>query len=217
MAHAFDTQLAKPQRTVVREAVAQHLRDYSRLGYLVDVIEVGGIIKAGTEEEVGRIVSDAAGRSPLALVALGQKSYVAGDEGSFSDRYAASLEVLVYAYSKNLRDPLSRMKADVVALADDEADPGCEVMLEHFEEILIGYKPAPSWNDTVYQLVPTGESELDLGDDFALWRLSFSLRLARELDRARDGLVPMTSITARHQVDGAETQNPIATATTEIS
>lgn len=216
-AHAFDTQLTKPQRTTVRDAVVDRLRTGARLGYLQDVVAVGGIVVAGTPEEVGIISEEAGSKSPLALVALGQKSYESRGETSSADMWISELEVLVYAWSKNQRSRLARVAGDVVSTQSLDADPGCEVMLEHFEELLIGYKPAPRSNPTIYRLSPTGENEIELGSDFALWRQSYRVRLVREVERHRGAHVPITTIHARHHVDGAEQQNPIVETETQIS
>lgn len=217
MAHVFDTELAKPQRTIVRENVVARLRAWSRLAYVQEVVEIGGIMISGSPEEVGVIAEEAGSKSPLLLVALGATRWSLAGEGSHADHYAADLEIFVYAWSKNLRSRLARVKGDAVSAASDLADPGCEAMLEHAAETLVGYKPAPSWTPSIFKIVPVVDSEIEVGSDFALWRSAYSVRLERELVRHRGVTQPITSIHAKHHVDGAEPQNPLVETRTQTS
>lgn len=175
MAHAFDTGLALPQRTLIRNGAVTLLSGLLRSngGYLAAVIPWGGVVRGFLDETAIQLLwQELRGRNPAIAVSVGDSSYEAAGMGGFN--FKASIELTLYHYSQHKRsETAGRIALDAVALADDTADPGLEIMMEHAKELLIGQRPA--LGPTVKQLVPRLEEELQTRDSHTIWAQRYAI------------------------------------------
>lgn len=188
MAHAFDTSLAAPQRTVILDG-ALALLDRLLIangGYLASVAPFGAVVRSATDEVgVTMLKTALQGQLPAVAVALGTRTTKPAGTGGFT--YTSDIELLVYFASNNLRDPArGRLAIDAVGAAADSADPGLHVMMEHVEELLVGQRCGAS--ATIKQVRPDREEELTTLDDMTLWLQTYQVTVTRTIDRNR-GLV----------------------------
>jgi hypothetical protein len=179
-----------------------------------------GIPSRLDRDDVDYILHTVGGQFPAILVALGRKTYRPAGLSGPRDQYQGTLEVFVYVASDNARSPdLARVAGDAAAAASNERDPGTETMLEHVEELLLGYQP-PSANDTVYQLVPLEESELwhGFGDNHVtVWEQRYEVAVQRDLLRHKDVDETLVDIDTLSNLDGADEVNPVARTLTTLS
>lgn len=208
MAHSFDTGIVKPQRTLIRDAIVERLSPLLRKNgrYAQAIKAHSGIVRSGSDEELDMIADTTHGAAPYILVAVGKKSYSPRGMDGRRARFEGELEVVVYVCSKNLRGDLARLAGDAASSQSDNVDPGIEVMLEHVEELLIGFAPTgftgtdPS--ATIHRLDPVEEDELAVGEDLIIYRQVYSVAVARDLVRAKGITQPLTKITTDHKPDG---------------
>lgn len=185
MAHVFDTGIALAQRTKLRRSVLDLLAPLGRAsgGYLHAIEPWGGVIRGYQDElGIGLMHEALVGRSPAVLVALGDRLPTDKHLGGFASR--CSVELLVYFYSSSLRGDLEgRVEIDAVGLADNRADPGLDVMLEHVEELLVGQRPGTT--PTIKNIVFRGEEEVRTEADFSLWLQRYTVAVDRAINPNR--------------------------------
>lgn len=223
MAHTFDTGISKAQRTLIRDAIVERLSSLLRRNgrYVVTIKAHAGIVRSGSEEELDMIADTTHGGAPYILVACGKKSYSPKGMDGRRARFEAELEVVVYVCSKNLRGDLARLAGDVASAQSDTADPGVEVMLEHVEELLIGFAPTgfagTDPNATIHRLDPVEEDELAIAEDLVIYRQTYSVAVARDLVRAKGISQPLTKITTDHKPDGVPDEaQPLIHSETDV-
>ena len=197
MAHQFDTGLAKPLRTLIRDGVVELLSGLlAPTGYLRAVIPWGGIVRGYTDElGIDLLWAALNGRAPAIAVGLGDR--VAKPAGMGGHNHTADLELVVYLICNNQRSTTEgRHKADVRALASDLLDPGLDVMMEHAEELIIGQRVGGTsstnavgevWRSTpaIKQIVPTREEELKTDNTATLWAQRYALTVLRTINPKR--------------------------------
>lgn len=185
MAHAFDTGLALPQRTLIRRGAVQLLSGLLRAngGYLAAVIRWGGVVRGYTDERGIELLTEALnGRAPAIAIALGDYDTSPAGMGGFN--FKGPMELTAYHYASSLRDETDgRTEIDAVGLASNLADPGLDVMLEHARELLVGQRCGAS--ATIKQIVPTREEELVTENGFTLWAQRYSVTVSSTINPNR--------------------------------
>lgn len=143
MSHVFDTGFPFAKRTMLRQSVVTILSALKRPnGYLRSVIPFGAVVRAWTDVEGIELLTKAVTSTPAIAVAIGSES---GDETTVGGQRALDVvEVLIYFVSQQSRDLIYRLEPDIAAQADDHADPGLEVAMEHATELLLGQYPVQS-------------------------------------------------------------------------
>ena len=177
MTHSFDTSAPLPQRTLVRRGAVELLSKLKRSngGYLQDVRGFGGIVRTYTDEPDIEILQKALGATPAIGVALASRTF---ETLAIGGRQAKSdLQLLLYFASQHSRDMLvGRHEADIVATADDTADPGLDVMMEHAIELMHGSYPS-ILTGTIKQIRIKTEQELATSGAVTIWLQTYDLTL----------------------------------------
>jgi hypothetical protein len=168
MPQQYDTGLASPQRTLLRNGVITKLGPLLKANglYLTAIEPIARMYKgAGDEEGLGLIQRALQGRAPAILVALGKATDHAS--GMSDDVGRAEVDLGVYVVSLHSRDmETGRLTTDVVGAADVTADPGIETMLEHVHQLLEKQDLGVA---TIYEPRRKSEDEVFTGADFTIW------------------------------------------------
>lgn len=211
MPHVYDTGLALPQRTAIRNAVIARLGLLKRpTYYLQAVAPLPGEITA--DEEGFKAIEQAVhGRAPALLVALGRgESASAGMPASTARK---EIEIVVYVLSKHARGTVEGRLAGDVASLDVTKDPGIETMLEHIEELLLGWDLGIAG---VSEIRPVSEAEIESNEAQTLWEMTFAVRVMRDVNHYRLLTTLLNEIDAQHLVDGADPGNPVSVTRTTV-
>jgi hypothetical protein len=132
MAHAYDTGLAKPQRTLIREAVMARLALLKKPTlYLQAVVALPLKIQGRSDEEgISSLFEALNGAAPAVAVVLGRGDVAAAGQSAAHTR--KTIELVVYVASNNSRGLVDgRLAGDPASAASNTADPGIETMAEH--------------------------------------------------------------------------------------
>ncbi len=203
MAHAFDTGLARTQRTLIRDGIVELLggllhndHDGELGGYLRAVIPWGGVIRGFTDEiGIDLLWSALNGRAPAIAVCLGDKVGQNAGLGGFNVK--ADLELVLYHYSNNqISMTDGRTSISTRAGSSNARDPGLDVMLEHAEELVLGQRVGATLatnpigeksrsTPSIKQVVFLREEELRTDKTLTLWAQRFSVRVDRVIDPHR--------------------------------
>lgn len=199
MAHAFDTSLARPQRTLIRNGVVSLLGGLLRSngGYLAAVLTWGGVVRGYTDVDgVDEIKKRLNGRAPAIVVACGDRKNSPAGMGGRS--WKSDLQVSLYHYSNHQSSMTEgRTSTDPAALASDVKDPGLDVMLEHAEELVAGqFVGGPlvvnavgersTRSITIKRMLLTDEDELLTDATHTLWVQRYSVEIDRTINKYRD-------------------------------
>lgn len=182
--HAFDTGLSRAQRTLIRNGAVTLLAGLLRpVGYLQAVIPFGGIVRGYTDDPgIEALHLALNGRAPSIAIALGDCTLQPAGMGGFN--FKGECELIAYHYSNHWRDhELGRHEIDVAGIANNAADPGLDVMMEHAQQLLIGQRAGSS--ATIKQIVPLREEELRTENGFTLWAQRYSVTVSRTIDPYR--------------------------------
>lgn len=195
MAHAFDSELARPQRTIVRDAVIAGLDELRRAsgGYLAAVEPLAVPLVFNDGEEAWHFIDVARGRSPIVAVALGARDY--GPHGTGATQWRGELEVLVYIVSSAKRSHVARVAGDVASDASDQAEPGLEVIAAHVFERLAGRYFDESTGGI---LRPQRERLAYFGADYTVIEQTYQLELVTDVNPGRDLVQVLEDIRAAH-------------------
>jgi len=208
VAHAFDTGLAAPQRTLILAGVVTLLASLLKANglYLHSVIPWGGVIRSWTDTDgIAMLHESLLGRLPAIAVALGDRSSKPAGTGGW--QFQSELELLLYFASNNARDiTLGRQTIDVVGAAANAADPGLHVMLEHAEQLVIGGRCGAS--ATIKGIRPDREEELGTFDDMTLWLQTYQVTLARTIKKDRSVTQFLDDIRVRVTQEDGEAELP---------
>lgn len=177
MSHVFDNDLATPQRTLLETGAVTILSDLARAngGYLADVIAFPGIVRAYTDEDGIQNLLKEFSRTPMIGVATATREF---QTTALGGRQAISeCELLLYIATQHSRSALSgRQHADVVALADDTADPGLHVVMQHALELMHGAYPQ-ALIGTIKQIAIKREQELVTAEKITIWLQTYRVTL----------------------------------------
>jgi len=214
MARTYDTGLSAPQRTLIRAAIATRLAPLlkSNGGYLRKIGVLPRPMRGRSEEEVSLVVQAIDALAPAVLIALGRKRVE--PTGTDGLEWRGELEVVVYAASSNARSYVDgRLAADVVAAADDTADPGIEVILQQIEERLLGQDLSIP---TSVELREATEDETWTFSDITVWEQHYTMRVTLDINPNRGITQKVTSIEVEDLLDQADPVNPLVTTVTAL-
>lgn len=173
MSHAFDSGRALPVRTLIRSAVAALLAPKlkSAGGYLPAILPFPRVI-AGRNDDAGidHAMAELGGRAPALLVAVGDARFTR--TSTTIHRYQGEHDVQIVALSNSGRGLLARLELDVVAQADDTADPGIDVMLEQVGDLVAGRNLEI---DGVHAPTMISLEHLESNKTLSLWALNFTV------------------------------------------
>lgn len=199
-AQQYDTGLAAPQRTLLRNAVITKLGPLLKSNglYLTAISPIARMYKGGGDEEGLVLIQRALqGRAPAILVALGKATHRAA--GMSNDVGQAEVELGVYVVSLHSRDmETGRLTTDVVGAADVTADPGIETMLEHVQQLL---EDQDLGVDTIYEPLIQTEDEVWTGADFTIWEQTYHVLVDRDIKPFRAAPIVTSFETTHSQPD----------------
>lgn len=197
MAHAFDTGLLKPFRTIVVEGAIAALSGLLRAngGYLANVKAYGGVVRTWTDVDgVALLAQSLESQAPAIAIAVGGRDIKPAGQGGFSTQ--SELEVLVYHVNNNAHDlAIGRLMSDAAGLAVDTRDPGIFVAMEHAEELLVGQR----FGNTamIKQVKPDREDELVTRENLTIWLQSYRVLVTRTVNQYRGVTQMLESIAVR--------------------
>lgn len=203
MGHTFDTGLAKPQRSLVREAVAGRLADLLKAAepprYLAAIKYLPKPMRGQSDEDgKAMLIEVLQGQAPAIAIAIGRKQY--DRTGPNTLEQVGELELVVYVTSAHGRDIVEgRLSQDVSAERTLTADPGIETILEHVEERLLGQELGI---ETVSALAGGEEDEVATFKDMTIWSQSYTVTVDRTVNPARGITQLVTSAENRVGLDG---------------
>lgn len=216
MAHAFDTGLAQPQRTIIQRQAIAALAGLKRpSGYLADVIAFGSVVRTYTDDRgVAQLVDALSLRAPSIAVATGDRTWSKTGTTGFQGK--SPIDLLVYFCSSNDRNAqVGRLELDVAGAAANTSDPGLHVMMEHALELLIGAKFGST--TSIKQAEPQTEGELYTDHQVTIWLQVYRVLTMTTISEFRTATQLLTSIRYREAVNPAEVHLPAAaTDTTTI-
>lgn len=187
MAHAFDTGLAAPFRTLIQNgSVALLSRLLRPTGYLANVAKFGAVVRSWTDVDGIALLMEAMTSFPGIGIAVGDlSSSPAGGAGFI---WKEELELLVYFASNHAGSlNMGRQSIDTVAAANNAKDPGLHVMMAHAKELLVGQRCGlATTHPTVKQIRPDREEELTTRPDLTLWLQTYKVTLSTKIDPNRD-------------------------------
>lgn len=207
MAHTFDTELARPQRTLIVQGAVGLLAGLKRpTGYLRAVIEWGGVIRSYADDEgIDELWQALQGSAPGVAVVLGDRTSRPAGMGGFKSQ--SELELLIYFLNANPRSlAVGRQSSDAGALAVDTADPGLHVMFEHVEELLVGQRCGNT--ATIKQIHLTREQEVRTRNGYSLWLQSYALTLDRQINEYRTVTQMLTDLRTTIRVSDSGLTDP---------
>lgn len=181
MAHAYDTGLAAPQRTLIQDGVVTLLAGLKRTavpvaGYLQAVVPWGGVVRTWTDVDgVAMLGEELQGQAPAIAVAVGDLASVPAGTGGFG--FKEELELLLYFVSNHARSiTRGRAKIDTTGAADVTKDPGLHVMMAHAKELVVGQRCglSPS-TPSIKQIRPDREEELLTRPDLTIWLQTYKI------------------------------------------
>lgn len=214
---AFDTGLAKPQRTLIRDALIARLAPLKIAAgmYLASVVTIPRPIRGdGDDLGLSELEKAAQATAPAVAIAIGG----AKPEGGSLDGLEgfADVEIAIYVVSKHARDlNAGRLYGDAVSAASNTKDPGLFAMLEHVRERIhaqdlgVDGVEVPRW---------AGEDEVLTLEGVTIWEQRYTARAAVTINPDRDATTVMTEIEAQHEGDGISgpEDKPLATTRTTL-
>lgn len=197
MAHAFDTGLALPQRTLIRDGVVSLLSGLlvANGGYLRAVVPFGGVVRGYTDGDgIGMLRDTLKGAAPAIAVGLGDR--VSSPAGAGAHNFSGDLELVLYHYNNHSRSLTSgRTKADTRGVAE-LGDPGLEIAMEHAEELVLGQLVGGGLSTnavnertrrtpSIGRIRPVREEELYTERDATIWAQRFAVQVQRTINPHR--------------------------------
>ncbi|HEY6179075.1 MAG TPA: hypothetical protein VIX73_31695 [Kofleriaceae bacterium] len=212
MAHQFDTGQPAPQRTRLQQGVIQLLSGLKKSngGYLVEVMAFPFSMEtAGDEDEVRQFVMQLS-RAPSIAVHVGGRVDKPNSIGGYS--LDGEFDLHVYFSSNNMRSSqIGRMEIDTAGLANDQADPGIHIALEHARELLIGrYAANPGAGADIKQLRPMTERAIITAQQITIWEQLYKVRVFTTYSEFRTVTQLLTSIRSRITQNPADRPPPAA-------
>jgi hypothetical protein len=203
MPHDFDSGLEKPQRTLIRAAIADRLgallTSANPPRYVTAIRFLPRIVRGeGDSEGLAMLIEVSRGKAPAIFIALGRRRPL--DEMTDPLELRAELEVAIYLVSAHARDLVDgRLAGDGISTVNLTADPGIEVMLEHVEERLQGQLLGIAGTKEMRE---TDEDEVLTLAEYTIWEQRYRIEVERVIDPNRDETILVTSIEGRHREDG---------------
>lgn len=193
---AFDSGLAAPLRTVIRNAVIGQLAPLTRAGGgWIDVLPIGFTIK-GASDDLGieNLLTELNGRTPAIAVAIGK---LTGDDNGSPTSSRGRLVFELYFVSGHRRGLTEgRIASDAAAIASRAADPGLDAALELAWMMLFGADlgvgalvSAPTFLE---------EDEIVASNELGLtiWAQTWRVLVTRDAQPLRNAVQKLTGISA---------------------
>jgi len=210
MAHQFATGQTKPQRTRLQQGAVTLLSGLKRSagGYLVEVLPYAFTMDGTTtSDDVAQFVN-ALSRAPSIAVHVADREDRPAAIGGFASW--GEVDLLVYHSSNNARNQqIGRMEIDTAGLADDHADPGLHIMMEHARELIIGQR-AGAPGDDIKQVRPFREQEVITAQPITIWLQTYKVTVLTQLDEFRTVTQLLGSLRFRTSQDLTEVHLPAA-------
>lgn len=211
MAHQFDTGQSAPQRTRLEQGVVSLLAGLKKAngGYLVEVQPYSFTMDtAADEESVAQFVMTLS-RAPSIAIHVGERIDEPGGIGGFS--YRGEFDLHVYLSSNNMRNQqVGRMEIDSAGLANDQADPGLHIVMEHVRELVVGrYATTPIAAD-IKQARPVRERAIITAQQITIWEILFKVKVNTQIDEFRTVAQLLTSLRSRITQNPADQPPPAA-------
>lgn len=221
MAHQFDTGETRAQRSLIRAAVVAKLAPLlSSNGLYLRAIKPFAKVfasRSGEElmDDLGFAQEVLQGQAPAILVALGDKSYKAGGTRSPQTSFFAELDIRVYVLSEHNRArEAGRLSDDASSAVANSVDPGIDIMLEHVEQLLIGFTPDVNGAQC---LRPTSETEIVTLPGISIWEQAYHCNVERWINPDRAITAMLLSIRNENNLENTAAPNPLAITITGIS
>lgn len=212
--HTFDSKTGRPQRALVIDAMIDLLSPLDRQngGYLEAIEGITTIARGpGDDKACAEIMEWLTGRAPSIVIATGDMDFeTAGDV----DRWRAPLRVHVYFFVFHRRDLFEGPgMADVVQLADGQADPGVFVAMEHARMLLAAKVPGVA---AASELKPLTERRIETDGDFEIWEQIYMVHLSQIINSKRNVTLELKQINSYSRVAGQlDTDEPIVSIETK--
>lgn len=210
MAHSFDTLATAPQRTRIQRGAITLLSGLKKSngGYLMEVLPFGGVVRSYSDEEGAAEIVTLLAKAPSIAIALGDRVSQMVGMGGYQAR--SDLDLLVYFSSNHQRNlQIGRQEIDVVGSADDAADPGLHVMMEHAVELLIGQYCGGAGDD-IKQVRLESEQELITTGPVTVWMQTYKITTLTQISEFRTVDQLLESIRFRAALISNEVHLPAA-------
>ncbi len=180
----------------------------------MNVIPWGGIVRVYTDVDGISALVNAISKAPAIAVAVGDRSSRVSGIGGYNEM--GEIDLCCYFATNNIRNQqIWRQESDVAGLADDHADPGLDVMLDHAKELLLGqYIGGPVGKD-IKQLRPEREYELATDQSVTIWVQEYKVTVQVgpiPTSEFRTAAQLLTSLRFRAATNPAEVHLPAAAA-----
>ncbi len=208
MAQVFDNGLHVPQRTRIQQGAIQLLSGLKKSngGYLAEVLPFAFTMRPNMGEEDAAQFVMALQRAPSIAIAVGDRDSEIKTIGGYSEW--ADIELLVYFSSNNARNQqIGRMEIDSAGLADDQADPGLHVVLDHVKELLIGQRCGGAGAD-IKQIRPVKEEEILTAQPITIWLQTYKITVLTRISEFRTVTQLLESIQFRTSLKATEVHLP---------
>ncbi|HEX6022553.1 MAG TPA: hypothetical protein VFZ00_11200 [Solirubrobacter sp.] len=211
MAHQFATGALAPQRTRLQQGIVSLLAGLKKAngGYLVEVLPYAFTMETvGDPEDVAQFVNILS-RAPSVAVHVGDRI---DEPGAINGRsWKGEFELHVYLSSNNMRNQqIGRMEIDSAGLANDQADPGLHIVMEHVRELVIGaYATTPLAGD-IKQARPSRERAIITATQITIWEQLYRVPVMTQYDEFRSVTQLLTSIRSRITQNPADQPPPAA-------
>jgi hypothetical protein len=177
MSHVFDSKAAMAQRTLLRRGAVALLAPLARVngGYLQRVVGFAGITRTYTDEDGIQQLVKMMSPTPCIGVATGSRKFETLGIGG--KQAMSECQVLLYFATQHSRDELiGRNEIDAVAIADDAANPGLDIMMEHAIELMHGSYPT-LLTGTIKQCRIDSEEELVTIPEITVWLQTYNVKM----------------------------------------
>ncbi len=195
----FDTGLARPQRTLIRQHLAAALAPLLKAngGYLSGSIwSLPQPLRS--QEDCEYLYKAILGYTPAIAIALGGKSLER--IGLDATEIRGKIEIAVYVVCANARGlVLGRLEQDVGAGSDPTADPGGETILEHVAQLISGQELNLAGTN---ELQAEGEEPLYTFDEYSVWSQTYYAYVDNDANPDRDISAVVTSVDVQSTPDG---------------
>lgn len=183
MTRTYDTGLAQPIQTTVRNALVSKLQPLALgqpKGYAW-VLPIGFVVEDGDTDALDLFITEVQRAMPVIAVAIGTSSSA---EAGNSRRNLAEFEAHVYFYSPHRRGAtLGRMAPDAASIASDVVDPGVDASIE-LAWMLINNVELGIAN--VHKPRHTRNDQVEVTAEHTIWRSKFIVPYQADVNHDRD-------------------------------
>jgi len=200
-ARTYDSGLAGPIRTLVRNAVVAKLAPLgvAHSGFLEAIVPIGFEVRGHDDHSIDLLWNELNGKIPaVGVAALGMAFHASGAP----DRSRAELAVEVYVVSSHRRGVTEGRTSSDAAAADLTQDPGIDVTLELIWQLLFNADLGIGARANPMKL--TREVEIIADNDRTIWAQHWECLVTRDVNKNRDVtqlLTQMVSTLSQSRLD----------------